>query len=189
MQRDFSFRKRFILTVLGTLLAADTALAIYSWDLASAPQTPQKAFDQQTFQLRALKGDIDNAVRIKNDMPIARHECDEFEQSLPPESTGYSSMTSEFDGIAGKSGLQIVSLTNKPKELEKRGLTEVTVEVNVNGDYSSVVKFVNGLQRSKSFYILDGLALSAEGQSGQTRTAGGPIRVTLHLRTYFRQAA
>lgn len=186
MQRDFTFQKRLILSLLGLLLAADFSLGIYSWDLASAPHTPQSEFDKQNLQLKLLRGDIENAQSIRNDMPKTRTDCDKFEQSLPPESTGYSLFTGELDDIARKSGLEIVTLAAKQKDLPNRGLAEVAIEATVSGQYGSVVKFVNGLQRSQRFYILDGLALSSDTQN---RTAGGPIRVALHVRTYFRQAA
>ncbi len=42
MHRDFTLQKRAILVVLGLLLAADLGLAIYSWRLASSPQTPRR---------------------------------------------------------------------------------------------------------------------------------------------------
>lgn len=185
MQRDFAIRKRVILSLLGILVAADLGLGLYSWALASAPQTSQSEFDQQIVQLKLLKGDIDNANRIRADMPAARKDCDDFELSFPPESAGYSSFVADLDEIARKSGLQIVSMANKEKDLEKRHLAEVTIDATVSGDYGSVVRFVNGLQRSEKFYILDGLALSADTQN----RGGGAIRVALHLRTYLRAAA
>jgi hypothetical protein len=49
----------------------------------------------------------------------------------------------------------------------------------VSGDYSSVVRFVNNLEHSDTFYVLDGLALAANG-------SGGQLRLNLQLRTYFR---
>lgn len=191
MQRDFTVRKRVILTLLGLVLAADAVLGIYSWQLASGPYTADSEFKKENLQLALLRGDIKKAQSVKEEMPTAKQDCDKFERSLPPASTGSSSLVSELDDIARKSGLQIVVLTTKPQELAKRALTEVDIDATVSGDYASVVKFVNGLQRSHSFYILDGLALSSEGQT-QPRTPQTPhaaIRVALHLRTYFREAA
>lgn len=186
MHRDFTLQKRVILVVLGLLVAADLGLAIYSWQLASSPRTPQEEFDAQNLKLRLVRGDIKSAQAIKDNMPATRLDCDKFEKSLPPESTGYSSITAEFDDIAKKSGLQIVSLTNRQKELADRRMTEVTIEATINGDYGSVVRFINGLQRSQRFYLVDGLALASDTQN---QAGNGPIRLGLHVRTYFREAA
>jgi Tfp pilus assembly protein PilO len=187
MHRDFTLQKRAILVVLGVLLAADLGLAIYSWELASSPHTAQRVFDEQTIKLGVLKNDIKSAQFIKDNMPATRKDCEKFEQSLPAESTGSSSISAELDEVAKKAGLQIVTLTQRQKEISNRGMAEVTIDATVNGNYESVVKFVNGLQRSQRFYVLDGLALGTDTQQGQGAT--GPIRVGVHVRTYLREGA
>jgi Tfp pilus assembly protein PilO len=174
MHRDFTLQKRVILVVVGLLLAADIGLAVYSWQLSSAPHTPQKEFDDQTAKLGLLKNDI-----------ATRKDCEKFERSLPAASTGYSSITAELYDIAKKSGLQIVTVTNSHKDIPNRGMAELTIEATVNGNYGSVVRFVNGLQRSQRFYVVDGLTLATDAQAQAT----GPIRVGLHIRTYFREGA
>lgn len=185
MPRDFTFRKRSIIVVMTVLIAADIALGVYSWDLAAAPQTPQSAFDQQNLRLKVLRGDVKSAESIKDNMPTTRADCDKFEHALPSASVGYSMVTSELDDLAKKSGLEIVSLTNKQKEITDRGLIEASLGLTVNGDYNGVMRFVNSLQRSQSFYIVESLALAAEAQ---THAPAGGIKVALSLRTYFRES-
>jgi Tfp pilus assembly protein PilO len=186
MHRDFTLQKRAILIVLGLLLAADLGLAFYSWRLSSAPQTPQREFDEQNTKLGVLKGDIKSAQYIKDNMPATRTDCAKFEQSLAPASTSSSSITAELDEIAKKAGLHIETQTNRQKEVPNRGMVEMSIDATVNGDYGSVVRFVNGLQRSQRFFVVDGLALATDAQS---QAATGPIRVGIHVRTYFRDAA
>jgi Tfp pilus assembly protein PilO len=186
MGQDFTVRKRAILIMLGLLLGADIGLGIYSYRLAAAPHTPQKEFDDENLRLQVLDADIRAAQKIKEDMPTTKKDCEKFEKSLPLESVGSSSMTADLDDVARQSGLQIITLAAKQKDLSARGLTEVEIDLTVNGDYSGVARFVNGLQRSAKFYIVDGLALSTESQG---QNVNGPLRVAMHLRTYFREAA
>jgi Tfp pilus assembly protein PilO len=186
MHRDFTLQKRAILVVVGLLLAADIGLAIYSWQLSSSPYTSQRALDEQAVKLGVLNNDIKSAQFIRDHMPATREDCEKFEQSLARESTSSSSILAELDQVAKKSGLQETTLTFRPKEIPNRGMTEVTIDVTVSGNYSSVVRFVNGLQRSQRFYVVDGLALATEAQ---TQAATGAIRVALHIRTYFREGA
>lgn len=186
MHRDFTLQKRIILIVLGLLLAADIGLGVYSWLLASAPHTPQSDFDAQNLQLKVLRGDIKSAELIKDHMPATKKDCEKFESELLTESTGYSPVTAELYDTGKKAGLQIVSVGFKQKEVENRGMAEVNMDVAINGDYPSVVRFVNGLQRSQRFYILDSLALATDTQN---KAATGAIRVELRIRTYFRDSA
>jgi type IV pilus assembly protein PilO len=186
MPQDFTFQKRAILTVVGLLLVADLGLAIYSWELSSSPHTSQRVFDEQAVKLGLLNNDIRSAQYIKDNMPATRKDCEKFEQSLPAESTGSSSVTGELDEVAKKAGLQIVAQTYRQKEIPNRGMSEVTIEATVNGDYRSVVRFLNGLQRSERFYVVDGLQLATDAQA---QAGNGPIRVGVHIRTYFREGA
>src|SRR5579863_9314852 len=186
MHRDFTLQKRAILVVLGLLLAADIGLAIYSWQLASAPHTPQKQFDEQAVKLGLLNNDIKSAQYIKDQMPATRLDCEKFEHSLPGASTGTSSITADLDDIAKKAGLQIVTFTGRQKEIPNRGMIEWTFDATINGNYGSIARFVNGLQRSQRFYVLDSLSLGTDTQS---QAATGPIRVGVHIRTYLRESA
>jgi Tfp pilus assembly protein PilO len=186
MHRDFTLQKRTILIVVGLLLAADLGLAIYSWQLSSSPYTSQRVFDEQAIKLGVLNNDIKSAEFIRDHMPATRKDCEKFEQSLARESTSSSSITAELDEVAKKSGLQQVTLTYRQKDIPNRGMSEMTIEATVTGNYGSVVRFVNGLQRSQRFYVVDGLTLANDGQ---TQAATGTIRVGLHVRTYFREGA
>jgi type IV pilus assembly protein PilO len=186
MRRDFTFGRRTILGGLILLLLADVALAVYSWNLASTPRASQRQFDQETKQLELFRADIKRAQEIKNDVPKIGTAWDSFELKFPPASSGYSTVTSDLGAIAKSAGVQVESVGFKQKEISGRGLTEVSIEAAVSGDYSNVVRFVNGIQRSPRVYALDTLALANQAQ-GQ-----GPsnvIKVAMHLKTYFRTAA
>lgn len=186
MVDKFTRKKRAILVLLGLLIASDIALAVYNFQLASAPYASSKGYAAELTQLKVLRGDINRAQEIKENMPQTKLDCEKFEKGLPPESAGSSSMVSDLDEIAKKVGLQVATLTAKPKELPDHGMTEIDIDATISGDYASVARFMNGLQRSSKFYIVDGLALSTDSQNQQ---ANGPLRVAIHLRTYFREAA
>ncbi|HVS88973.1 MAG TPA: GspMb/PilO family protein [Candidatus Acidoferrum sp.] len=185
MRRDFTLQRRVIIGGLALLVLADCGLGAFSWRQASAPRTPQQELDRQNIQLRLLQGDIDRAKAIQRSMPVTQIDCEKFEKSLLPASIGYSAVAEELGGIAGKAGLQISGVNFRHKELPNRGLSEVELEATISGDYAAVVRFLNGLQRSENVYTVDSLALASDNQS---QGASAAIRVTLHLRTFFRAA-
>jgi type IV pilus assembly protein PilO len=186
MKLDFKRQKAIIVAGLVLLIGADSAMAIYSVNRASSTRSPQQELAGQTTQLKLLQADVERARTIKKDVPAARRDCDEFESSLPHAGTGYSVVSSELSEFGRKAGLQIGSLSFHQNDLAGRGVAEVTVDAEVTGDYKSVVKFLNGLQRSENYYSVDSLALSGEAGG---RTPSGTLRVALHLKAYFKAGA
>ncbi len=186
MRRDFTLRRRIILVGVVLLVLADLGLAAYSWRLASAPHAPKEEFAAQTKQHDLLKKSIDSAQKIRDNIPAIQKDCDHFEQSLFPASAGYSAVRSELGDAAKKSGIYIEDMSFKQTEISNRGMTEVTIDATVNGDYKSVIGFLNGLQRSANLYSVDSLTLGTENAN---QASTNIIKVALHLRTYFRTAA
>lgn len=185
MRRDFTVQKRLILSVLALLIAADIALGVYSWNLASA-QSAQQELGIMMRNRDLLKKDIQRANEIRSHIPAIQKDCDAFEQSLFPETTGYSTVTAELSALAAKSGLRLDSRAFSPKNVKGHDLTELKIEAQVTGDYRGVVRFLNGLQRSANFYAVDGL--SARPATQTQGAARGTLQVTVHLKTYFRAA-
>ena len=185
MPRDFTTRKRAILGALTCLVAADLALAAYSWQLASEPLTTEE-FSKQEKLLKKMEAPIARAQQIQEDMPATQRECEKFEGLLLPASNGYSSVTSELGAIAKKSGVSQEGTSFKPTPIPERGLTEVAMESTIEGDYKNVILFLNGLQRSPNMYEVESLTLAPpSGNKGPANV----IKVGLHLKTYFRTAA
>jgi type IV pilus assembly protein PilO len=186
MRRDFTLRKRIILLGVVLLVLADVGLAVYSWQLSNTPHAPEQQLAVETKQHNLLKADIKRAQDIRDNIPATQKDCDRFEQSLFPASAGYSAVRSELGAIARKSGIQLEDQTFKQTEISNRGMTEVTIDATVNGDYKSVIGFLNGLQRSANLYAVDALTLGSENAN---QASGNIIKLALHLKTYFRTAA
>jgi Tfp pilus assembly protein PilO len=186
MRRDFTWRRRIILFGVVLLVLADVGLMGYSWQLASAPHAPQKQLAVETKQRDLLRADIKRAQEIRDNVPATQKDCERFEQSLFPASAGYSAVRSELGEAAKKSGIYLEDMTFKQTEISNRGITEVTIDATVNGNYKSVIGFLNGLQRSANLYSVDSLTLASDNNN---QASTNIIKVALHLRTYFRTAA
>ena len=187
MRRDFTLRRNVILAVLGALLVGDAAMAVYSAQMTSSKMSPEQELAVQTTQVKLLKADVERATAIQRDMPKIKADCDRFEGSLPPANSGYSVVSSELAELGREAGLQISALGFRAKELAGRGVTEIAVDATVTGEYKSVVRFLNGMQRSTNYYVVESLALGTdEGSAGGVH---GPVKVVLHLKSYFKNGA
>jgi len=185
MQRDFTFRKRVILAAVVLLVIADVTLAAYSWEVASAPETPERQFAIEMMQHDLLKADIKRALDIRVSIPAIQAKFDQIEKSFPAASSGYSKVRFELGEIGKKAGIRIEELTFKPTEIANRGMTEVSIDATIDGDYKNVIQFLNGVQRTTN-YELEALTLAADSAN---QGSSGVIKVSLHLKTYFRTAA
>jgi hypothetical protein len=90
--------------------------------------------------------------------------------------------------IARETHVQVQDLKFRQKEVSGRNVDEVEVEALLDGDYPGIVRFLNRLQRSKNTYIVDSLGLdSATGTGAVNQAPPGTVKVSLHLRSYFRK--
>jgi Tfp pilus assembly protein PilO len=175
-----------ILGGLSLLVLADVTLMAYSWRLSFSPQAPRTQFDAQKRQRDLLKKSIDDAQKIRDNIPAIQKDCDLFERSLVAASLGYSSIKSDLDALARKSGIRLEDRAFKQSEIPSRGMTEIVIDTSVVGDYHSVITFLNALQRSPGLYSVDSLALGSETAN---QASANTLRVSLHLKTYLRTAS
>jgi len=183
MARDFKFERRAIITGVALLLVADVVLGVYSWRLSKAPNTTPQSMDAETRTLKRLKAEIESAEKVAEKFPDTVKDCDKFEQGLPLASSASSSIEEELGDVSKKAGIQLTGVVFHDKEMTGRNITERLMDATVSGSYENVVRFLNGLQKSQNFYVVDSLELTTEA------TAPNVLRVSVHMRTFFRTAS
>jgi type IV pilus assembly protein PilO len=187
MAHDFQRRKSFLLVGLAAIVLADIVLIAYALDAAASRRSPERELAAQTTEIKLLRADVERAREIRKEIPQTRSDCDQFEGALPPARTFYSAINSEMASIGKQSGLLVSSIDFRTSNLAAHGMTEVSVDAKVTGNYTSVVRFLNGVQRSKNYYIVDSLALSKDISAATIAPdAPGVVSVDLHLKSYFK---
>ena len=180
MNRPVETVKRWVLRGLVALLLVDAALGAVVWNYESGhPETAEKALERLQYEDREMVADVRRAQRIREQLPDVKKQCNEFmNDTLLVASSGYSTIEADLGKISAAAGLPGGGVSFKQKPADKQGIVEVEVTAVVEGDYSALVKFINGLERSKNLYLIDSMALNA----GHERAA----RLSLVMRTYFR---
>jgi Tfp pilus assembly protein PilO len=180
MNRTWRSWKTWTVVALTLLLAADVALCVFLWQTSrEAPDEMRAQRDRLALQERLLKADIERGDKIRASLPQVGKDCQEFyQQSFLDASTGYSSVEKDLGAIAAKSGLKTSGFAFKEEPVKNRGVTEMSITTSVDGNYASVIQFINGLERSKNFYLLKNLSLSS--------ATSGDVKLQLELHTYFR---
>ena len=126
----------------------------------------------KTQQAQPLRG-LDQNVKVADQEIV-----DFYRDRIPGE---YSSVVDEIGKLASQTGVKIAQSKYDLKDPEVGGLRPMYVEANLVGDYLQVVKFINAMERDKTFFILDSVGLG-EAQ-------GGVVRVQLKFETYLKSAA
>jgi hypothetical protein len=72
-----------------------------------------------------------------------------------------------------------VNYTQKPvADVSLGQLTEVTMDARLGGDYRGLVSFLNGLERDKVFFVVNGVTLTGQ--------ESGRVNLRVKLTTYLR---
>jgi Tfp pilus assembly protein PilO len=180
MKRKWQGWKKGVGIALAVLLTADIALCVFLWQSSSQdPDALRAQRDRLSVQAKLLKADVARGEKIRASLSQVRKDSDAFySQSFLDSITGYSDIETDLDDIAAKSKVKTTGFTFKQKEVKDRGVTEISIGTSVDADYPSVIDFINGLEHSKYFYLLDNLQLSS--------ASTGLIRLQIGLHTYFR---
>ncbi|HWY05776.1 MAG TPA: GspMb/PilO family protein [Candidatus Acidoferrales bacterium] len=185
---DFKVKKRLIVAFLALLLAVDGALAVHNSRLGARDENPDVKLKAESRQVALVKADIERATKIKARLPEVEKYFDQFENTLPPAGKGYSVVSQEVGEIARDTRVQVQDLKFREKEIAGRNVNEIEIEAVLDGDYAGIVRFLNRLQRSKNSYVVDSLGLdSASGTGRENAAPPGTVKVSLHLRSYFRK--
>ncbi len=172
-------RKNAIRIIIGIILLVDVVLVGVNWHLASATTAPGDEVRALRRRRDLMTADIRRAELIRSGMPGVQTEIASFmDKDLRPISAGYSSVDADLEALAKDSGLQLNTIHFREKSIDKRGVDEITITITMQGAYPSLVSFINALERSKNFYLLDSLSLDSSTE--------GLLKLNLELRTYFR---
>lgn len=172
--------KRSVLIAIAALCTVDIALGVFLWQGSRVgPGELRVQAEGLRSQAKLLGADVERGEKIRASLPQVGKDCDAFYHSafLNP-ATAYSDVESDLETIAHKSNLKTTDITFKQKPLQDHGVTELAISGTIEGEYPALVQFINGLEKSKNLYLLDGLSLASASTGG--------IRLRLELRTYFR---
>jgi len=180
MHRGYKQWKQWVRVGLGVVLVLDVLLLYANWRAQGAgPRQRVVQRDELREQEKLLGADVRRVAAIRDRLTDVQREAARFyEDEFLPAASGYSTVAADLGKVSSSAGLRASNLAFKERPLDSRGVTEITVTATVEGEYVHLVRFINGLERSQNFYLLDSLSLAS--------ATGSNIKLSLQLRTYFR---
>jgi hypothetical protein len=157
-----------VAVVLAIRLGLDwTAMNSRSNQIFAGKQVELKALQLETAPLRGIDQRVDDT----------REQMVNFEQKrIPP---NYSSIDARVGELQVASGVHL-SRVQYTQGKPGTGLTEISLDAGISGDYPSIMHFVNSLERDPTFFVIR--AMSFTGQRG------GLVNLRLQLSTWLRPA-
>src|SRR5665213_1224736 len=163
----------FLLILLNLVLAVRL---VFAWDRAKAGDTAQIEQHQSEYRAMQLKTRPLRGL----DKKIQQAKLDQqafYEKRFP---TTDSEVLKELGVLAVKNNTLLARVQyahGKPNQ----GLVELQVDGSLSGEYAPIVRFINGLERDRIFFLIRDVALNGQ--------QGGVVSLRMRLTTYLRADA
>jgi Tfp pilus assembly protein PilO len=181
---SFAWRKRLsspltwhIVSVC-VLLVVVIALGIrFGLDWTATNDHATNALASKQVELKTLE--IENAPLSGLDKRVedSRTKMRDFYMNRIPPS--YSSIAMRIGELALKGPVRL-SRVQYTQGAAGFDLTEISMDAGVTGDYSQIMRFVNGLERDQTFFVIRAMALTGQ--------QGGMVSLRIRVSTWLRPA-
>jgi type IV pilus assembly protein PilO len=158
-----------LLLLLNLVLAVRLFIAWNTVRSASPDQLQQK---QITY--RGLQLEMSPLHGLPQKVDLSRTKANEFYADRFP--AAYSTISATVNDLAVKNSVRLTNLAYTPTPALP-GLAEVRMDASLSGEYSSLMHVINGMERSKTFFLIYGLTLTGQ--------QGGLVNLRLRLITYM----
>jgi hypothetical protein len=172
---DLKKTRNRLTIIVAVLVAVDVvAIAMLLTPLAGSEQSRLQAMNQ--LWLNVKKRESAPWRGLDKKIPLAQNQIADFYRDRFPDT--YSSISTSLDKIGSEAGARVSGEKFSQKDAEIEGLQRVEISSEVSGDYLQLVRFINGLERSKLFFMVDDLELGNE--------QNGIVKLQIKMETYLR---
>ena len=167
--------------LIGMLLVANLVMAVIAFKpfggSADDLRREQSALESQLVNLQKR---VDASRKLVEKVNIAREQGDQFlSKYFMDERTTASQLDEELLKDAKESGIKQLPTTYEREGIEGSDTLEMlSVTYGLEGTYENLTKFINLLDKSPRFLIIDGMQTTAPQQNGKV------LSVQIKLRTF-----
>ncbi|HET6177196.1 MAG TPA: type 4a pilus biogenesis protein PilO [Candidatus Sulfotelmatobacter sp.] len=174
---DLRTTRKNLKTALVVMAAVDLlAAVVYLSPLVGSAETRRQDLNQlqnelniKTRQVAPLK-DLDKKIKSADGQIV------EFYKKRFPSQD--SQIPTQFGKLAAANGVSIEQVKYKVKEEVQGRVQPVEMEADLAGNYTSLAKFINAVERDDMFFIINSVTLGGDPQ--------GPVKLNVKLETYLK---
>ena len=163
--------------LLGNLVAA--GFAFHWW--GDSPQALESQMESTRQQIIVARAQLTRAKGMSTRVTLARVQGGSFlNMYMTPRKSTYSTILGELNHMSEAAGVKAKDATINSERVEgSDSLSQLTISAGYEATYPNLLKFVNLLDRSQRFLIIE--SLTAAPQSGT-----GALLVNIKLDTFVR---
>ena len=174
---DLRQTRKNLKTALAIMAGVDLLAAIvYFSPLVGSAETRRQELNTLQAELITKTRQVAPLKDLPQKVVLASHQIADFYKKRFP--TQESQILTEFGKLAAANGVTIEQVKYKVKEAETGGLQPVEMEADFAGNYTSLAKFINALERDQMFFIINSVTLGGQQQ--------GPVKLDVKLETYLK---
>jgi type IV pilus assembly protein PilO len=177
---DLRQTRKHIKTALGVLLAVDViAAGVLFSPLIGSTASRQQQLNQLWSELQVKTRQVEPLRNLDQKVHAASGQISDFYKKRFPSQD--SQIATQFGKLAAANGVTIDQARYKVMDPEIDKLAPVEMEADLSGNYVSLAKFINALERDDMFFVINSITLAGE--------AKGPIKLQMRVNTYLKAGA
>lgn len=177
---DLRQTRKNIKIALAVLVGVDVlAAAVLFSPLVGSADSRRQELNQLRNELQTKTRQVEPLTDLPKKVISANRQIGDFYKKRFPAQE--SQIPTQFGKLAAANGVAIEGAKYKVDEDEIGGVRPVELDANLSGNYVSLAKFINALERDDTFFIISSITLAGEQK--------GPIKLQMKLETYLKAGA
>lgn len=169
-------RRKLRLLIIVLLCLNVVAALLLMFPIGGSAQERDAHSKQLWAELQAKTRETAPLQDIDKKVDQARADIATFYQERLP--THQSQVADTIGKLAAENSVRIVNADYDTRDAQVGGLQRLFVDASLDGDYLQEVKFINALERSKLFFVVDNVTLN--------EVQGGRVKLQVRFETYLR---
>jgi type IV pilus assembly protein PilO len=174
---DLRQTRKDIKTSLAIMLAVDViAVAVLISPLVGSTASRRQTLNQLWSELQMKTRQVEPLGNLREKVKTANGQiADFYKQRFAGQQ---SQIVTQFDKLAAANSVTVEQTKYKVLDEEAGRLHPVEIEAELSGNYVSLAKFINALERDDMFFIISSIQLGGEQK--------GPIKLQMKLQSYLK---
>jgi type IV pilus assembly protein PilO len=177
---DLRHTRKNIKTALAVMAGVDLLAAIvYFSPLVGSAESRRQEMNLLQAELTTKTRQVEPLRNLPQKVVLANREVAEFYKKRFPAQD--SQIATEFGKLAAANGVAIEQAKYQAKAPGPGRLQLVEMQADLSGNYVSLARFINALERDDLFFIINSVSLGSE--------TTGTIKLQMKLETYLKAGA